>query len=106
MKNKDSRMGTPICDFVGAYCEKKSVRLHMPGHKGKRFLGFEDLDITEIDGADVLYSAHGIIDESQKNAAELSRLQRRSTALKAFRFPMKQMSFSGNGSTAKYPTIN
>ena len=64
-------MGTPICDFVGAYCEKKSVRLHMPGHKGKRFLGFEDLDITEIDGADVLYSAHGIIDESQKNAAEL-----------------------------------
>ena len=43
----------------------------MPGHKGKDFLGFESLDITEIDGADVLYSASGIIKESEEIAASL-----------------------------------
>ena len=39
----------------------------MPGHKGKKYGG----DITEIHGADVLYSSKGIIAESQKNAAEM-----------------------------------
>ena len=34
-------------------------------------LGCERLDITEIDGADVLYSAGGIIDESECNASVL-----------------------------------
>jgi arginine/lysine/ornithine decarboxylase len=43
----------------------------MPGHKGKEMLGCESLDITEIDGADVLYSAGGIIDESESNASVL-----------------------------------
>ena len=43
----------------------------MPGHKGTALLGFEALDITEIEGADVLYSANGIIAESEKNAASL-----------------------------------
>ena len=43
----------------------------MPGHKGISFLGFESLDITEIEGADVLYSANGIIEESQNIASEL-----------------------------------
>lgn len=64
-------MNTPIVDFVKSYKEKNTVRLHMPGHKGKAFLGCEELDITEIDGADVLYSAEGIIKESEKNAASL-----------------------------------
>lgn len=64
-------MNTPIRDFVKKYAESDSVRLHMPGHKGKNFLGFEKYDITEIDGADVLYSAKGIIKESEKNASEL-----------------------------------
>ena len=64
-------MRTPICDFVRSYADSRSVRLHMPGHKGKSFLGFESLDITEIEGADVLYSAHGMIAESQGNAASL-----------------------------------
>ena len=45
--------------------------MHMPGHKGMGLLGVEGLDITEIDGADVLYSANGIIEESQKNASVL-----------------------------------
>ena len=64
-------MNTPICDFVRAYNEKKTVRLHMPGHKGKALLGAESLDITEIEGADVLYSPKGIIAESEKNASEI-----------------------------------
>lgn len=63
-------MNTPICDFVKEYAEEKTIRLHMPGHKGKGGL-LEMLDITEIDGADVLYSADGIIEESRKNAAKL-----------------------------------
>ena len=64
-------MNTPICDFSGQYAEKHALRLHMPGHKGKCFTGTEFTDITEIKGADVLYSASGIIEESQKNASAL-----------------------------------
>ena len=44
-------MDTPICDFVSKYRASKSLRLHMPGHKGRELLGFESLDITEIDAA-------------------------------------------------------
>ena len=64
-------MKTPICDFVNAYRDSGAVRLHMPGHKGVCRLGCENLDITEIDGADVLYHADGIIRESEDNAAAL-----------------------------------
>ncbi len=64
-------MNTPIRDFVEEYVMRDSVRLHMPGHKGKEFLGCEKYDITEIDGADVLYSAKGIIKESEDNASAL-----------------------------------
>lgn len=45
--------------------------MHMPGHKGRPYLGFEALDITEVDGADVLYQADGIIKESEDNASLL-----------------------------------
>ncbi len=64
-------METPICDFVQSYIKKDSLRLHMPGHKGKDLLGFEKYDITEIPGADSLYEADGIIRESEHNASEL-----------------------------------
>ncbi len=64
-------MNTPICDFVRRYCEDGAVRAHMPGHKGTPLLGFEHLDITEVDGADSLYEADGIIAESEKNASQL-----------------------------------
>ncbi len=64
-------MQTPICDFVKNYIEKNPMRLHMPGHKGCAFLGAEPFDITEVDGADSLYEADGIIAESEKNASEL-----------------------------------
>ena len=63
-------MDTPICDFAGQYADCHCLRLHMPGHKG---IGgeAERLDLTEIDGADVLYHAQGIIRASEDNAASL-----------------------------------
>ena len=64
-------MNTPICDFVRSYAAKDPLRLHMPGHKGRPVLGPEALDITEVEGADVLYHARGIIRESEENAASL-----------------------------------
>jgi len=64
-------MKTPICDFVNRYAKKDTARLHMPGHKGVSFLGCEEMDITEIRGADELYDAEGIIAESEKNAESL-----------------------------------
>lgn len=64
-------MNTPICDFVKEYIKSDSTRLHMPGHKGVSFLGFEQLDITEFSGADDLYNPTGIIAQSEKNASEL-----------------------------------
>lgn len=64
-------MDTPICDFVKNYASKAPARLHMPGHKGVSFLGFEKWDITEICGADELYDATGIIAESEANATAL-----------------------------------
>ena len=62
---------TPIFDFVKKYAESGKSRLHMPGHKGFGFLGIEKYDITEIDGADVLYHSEGIIRESENIASEL-----------------------------------
>lgn len=64
-------MDTPIADFVRAYRESGVSRLHMPGHKGRPFLGCEELDITEISGADALYEAGGIIARSEENAGSL-----------------------------------
>lgn len=64
-------MKTPIYDFARTYADSDPLRLHMPGHKGMSFLGCEDLDITEIDGADSLYHADGIILESEDNATSL-----------------------------------
>ncbi len=66
-----SRTLTPLCDFVREYAATESHRLHMPGHKGHTVLGCEAYDITEIDGADVLYHPHGIIAESQNIARDL-----------------------------------
>ena len=64
-------MNTPIADFVRGYDKKNVSRLHMPGHKGVSFLGCEAYDITEVEGADSLYEANGIIAESEKNAGQL-----------------------------------
>ncbi len=62
---------TPICDFVNNYAKSGAVRAHMPGHKGRGALGCEGLDITEIEGADELYGAEGIIKKSERIASEI-----------------------------------
>ena len=64
-------MDIPICDFVRSYALQSSLRLHMPGHKGRGPLGCEQLDITEIPGADSLYEAEGIIARSEANVSSL-----------------------------------
>ena len=64
-------METPIYNFVTDYMSSGMSRFHMPGHKGQSFLGCEGRDITEIEGADVLSMAGGIIAESQYNASHL-----------------------------------
>lgn len=64
-------MDTPILDFLRRYGESDIARFHMPGHKGKAFLGCEPLDLTEVKGADALYEAEGIIAQSEANAAAL-----------------------------------
>lgn len=69
-------MNTPVADFVQHYAKAGTARLHMPGHKGRCFLGCEPWDITEIHGADALYEAEGILAESEQNAAALFGSQR------------------------------
>lgn len=69
-------MNTPIYDFVKSYAQSGTVRAHMPGHKGRSPAGCGfgaafPYDITEINGADSLYEASGIIAESEKNASSL-----------------------------------
>ncbi len=81
-------MKTPIFDFVKKYSDENYIRFHMPGHKGENFLGFEHLDITEINGADNLFSPEddGIIKQSEENATKI--------------FNTQQSFYSANGSTA------
>lgn len=64
-------MDSPICEFVSRYAASDPLRLHMPGHKGTSHLGMESIDITEIDGADSLFEAQGIIQKSEKNASKI-----------------------------------
>lgn len=64
-------MKTPISDFINKYSSSDTIRLHMPGHKGASVTGVENMDITEIYGADELFHAHGIIRESEKNASKI-----------------------------------
>lgn len=62
-------MNTPICNFLEKYTAENRLRLHMPGHNGE----FPH-DITEIFGADELYSSDvsgGIIGTSEEIAAGL-----------------------------------
>lgn len=62
-------MTTPVFDFIKKYIQKETVRLHMPGHKGVGEM--ERWDVTEIEGADSLYEASGILAESESNASDL-----------------------------------
>lgn len=60
-------MNTPIHDFLLKYSESSPLRCHMPGDKGASY----PFDITEINGADSLFEAEGIIAESEENASRL-----------------------------------
>ena len=64
-------MKTPIVSFLKSYQDRSPVRMHMPGHKGVGIFGFEGMDLTEINGADELFAAEGIIKESEQNASSL-----------------------------------
>ena len=65
---------TPIYDFLQNYINSNTFRLHMPGHKGKNIADLSyAMDITEINGADSLFDSSGIIEESEKNAANCSK---------------------------------
>ena len=68
-------MNTPIYDYMKRYASSGMLRVHMPGHKGyspeEGLESLYGLDITEINGADSLFEADGIILESEKNMASL-----------------------------------
>lgn len=64
-------MKTPLDDFLREYVKENKSRFHMPGHKGQVYIGPEEYDITEVEGADVLYSAGGVLKESMENASSL-----------------------------------
>ena len=88
-------MTTPIIDFLHSYEKNISLRLHMPGHKGKFWIHplaeCHLMDITEVKGADSLYEAEGIIAESERNAAEV--------------FSVKHTFYSAGGSTLGIQTM-
>lgn len=63
-------METPIKSFIEKYATKNAVRMHMPGHKGSEIVGAK-FDISEVNGADVLYLGDGIIAKSQINATKI-----------------------------------
>lgn len=75
---KDSK-DMPIVGYIENYNSSGTVRMHMPGHKGRPYVpykgasltGAEYWDITEIKGADALFEAEGIIGESEKIMSEL-----------------------------------
>ena len=62
-------MNTPVWDYIQSYVNQNPIRLHMPGHKGQGQQ--EQYDLTEVEGADVLYHAEGILKESMENAAKI-----------------------------------
>lgn len=67
-------MQTPICSFLQEYANKNLSRLHMPGHKGwldGALNAVAQFDITEVAGADVLFCADGIIEQSEATTASL-----------------------------------
>ncbi len=67
-------MTTPLADFLKAYAGAPWARLHMPGHKGRLrgpLAQAAPFDITEIEGADSLFEAEGVLRESEENAAAL-----------------------------------
>lgn len=67
-----------LSEFLGNYTKNQTFRGHMPGHKGKSLLsGLETAyawDITEIQGADSLFEAEGILHQAEQLTAEVYRI--------------------------------
>ncbi len=96
-------MKTPICDFVKKYADASPLRAHMPGHKGCGGNFGKKFDITEIEGADLLYHADGIIAESENNAQAifgsaktLYSAEGSSLSIRAMLFLLKKYAISQN----------
>lgn len=83
-------MNAPLMEGLLKYKNKKSVRFHMPGHKGRiaydlaKFIPF--IDVTEVEGTDNLHNARGVIDKAQKKASNI--------------YGTKRTFYSVNGTTA------
>lgn len=65
------KIRTPVVDFINEYENSGITRFHMPGHKGRVLHGLENMDITEISGADYLFEAEGIIAQSESITSQL-----------------------------------
>lgn len=71
--------GTPIISALKKYIDDRTVRFHMPGHKGgevadnllAKFIGNRVFaaDVTNVPGMDDLHQVHGVIKEAQELAA-------------------------------------
>ncbi|NBI06299.1 aminotransferase class I/II-fold pyridoxal phosphate-dependent enzyme [Senegalia massiliensis] len=68
-------MNTPLIKGLLEYSDKKNVRFHMPGHKGRTIYDLAklipDIDVTEVEGTDNLHNPKGVINESQKRASNI-----------------------------------
>ena len=64
-----------ITEFLQSYAASGTIRAHMPGHKGKCIQPFPEnayaWDITEIDGADSLFEADGILRDSERQTTAI-----------------------------------
>lgn len=82
-------MQTPIFDMLLKYAGENTLRMHMPGHKGKGeglFCDINKIDVTELSATDDLYEAKGAIKKAQELAAKA--------------YGVKYTLFLTNGSTA------
>lgn len=74
---KENFQKFPLTQYLEAYRKKGMLRAHMPGHKGRSISKFPHpsdafaWDITEIDGADSLFEASGILRMSEAQTAAL-----------------------------------
>lgn len=71
---------TPLFSRMRDFVNKSRIRLHVPGHKGKKLPNMDEaaewleslflLDWTELEGLDNLHDPHSVIDEAQRLAAD------------------------------------
>lgn len=69
-----TNLNKPITEFTKKYINSKFSRFHTPGHKGNTNIfspNVELFDITEIKDADSLFSADGIILQSENIASSI-----------------------------------